>query len=160
VEDIQKQFNETQILELDKIIDEFGKKPGGLIPLLEEAQILLGYLPLSVQYRISLKTGIAPNKIYGVITFYSFFSMEQKARHRVQVCMGTACYVKGGKDIAEKVESLLNIKKGESTPDKRYTYENARCFGACGLAPVVIIDGKVYGKVTVDSIEDILVQYK
>lgn len=157
---IEELFSEGQIAKLDEYIESIGMKPGGLIPLLERTQDLLGYLPLCIQSRISRKTGIPENRIYGVVTFYSFFCMEPKARHRLQICTGTACYVKGGKEIAEKVECELNVKLGESTEDGRFTYEKARCFGACGLAPVVVVDGKVYGKVTVDSIDEILAQYK
>ena len=131
-----------------------------MIPLLEKVQLLLGYIPLCVQELISKKTGIPANQIYGVVTFYSFFSMKAKARHRIQVCLGTACYVKGGKELAEKIEHDLGITIGESTKDERFTYEKARCFGSCGLAPVMVIDGKIYGKVTLESVDEILAQYK
>jgi len=153
-------FSQEQVQQLDGLIERYGKKPGGLIPLLEKAQDLLGYLPVCVQKRISEKTGISSNRIYGVVSFYSFFTMEPRARHRVQVCLGTACYVKGGKKLGEKIEKDYGIKVGESTKDGRFTYEKARCFGACGLAPVMIVDGKVYGKVTVNSVDEILSQYK
>lgn len=153
-------FSQEQIQHLDSLIESYGNKPGGLIPLLEKAQILLGYLPVVVQNRISEKTGISPNKIYGVVSFYSFFTMLPRARHRIQICMGTACYVKGSKKLAEKIEEDYHIKVGESTKDGRFTYEKARCFGACGLAPVMIADDKVYGKVTVESMDSILSQYK
>jgi NADH:ubiquinone oxidoreductase subunit E len=157
---LMNEFSDMQIQELDSLIECYGKNPGGLIPLLEKAQNLLGYLPVSVQSIISEKTGIAPNNIYGVVSFYSFFTMQPKARHRIQVCMGTACYVKGGQKLADKIESDYHIKAGESTKDGRFTYEKTRCFGACGQAPVVVVDGKVYGKVTVDIMDEILVQYK
>jgi len=154
------EFSQEQIQQLDSLIESYGKKPGGLIPLLEKVQDLLGYLPVSVQSRISEKTGISPNKIYGVITFYSFFTMQPRARHRIQLCLGTACYVKGSKQIAEKIEKDYNIKIGGSTKDGRFTYEQARCVGACGLAPVMIVDGKVYGKVKVENLDDILAEYQ
>lgn len=160
IDEITKTFSEKEIEELDKLIETYGKNRGGLIPLLEKVQGLLGYIPVCVQKRISEKTEIPSNRIYGVVSFYSFFTMNPRARHRIQVCLGTACYVKGGKEIAEKIEKDYGIKAGESTKDGRFTYENARCFGACGLAPVVVIDGKVYGKVTVDTIDEILSQYK
>ena len=158
--DISNIFSKEQIEKLDEIIESEGEKPGSLIPLLEKVQILLGYIHICVQKRISEKTGIASNKIYGVVSFYSFFTMNPRARHRVQVCYGTACYVKGGKEIGEKIEKDYDVKAGESTKDGRFTYENTRCFGTCGLAPVVVVDGKVYGKVSVDSIDEILSQYK
>jgi len=153
-------FTDKQIEDVDKLIDEYGRKPGGLIPLLEKIQELLGYVPVFIQKRIADRSGIPPNRIYGVVSFYSYFTMEPKARHRIQVCMGTACYMKGGKEIAEKIEHQYGIQAGESTMDGRFTYERTRCFGACGLAPVVVIDGKVYGKVTLNGLDDILKQYE
>lgn len=160
VEDITMLFSKDQIEKLDEIIEVYGTKPGGLIPLLEKTQDVLGYIPVCVQKRISQKSGISPNKIYGVVSFYSFFTMESRARHRIQVCLGTACYVKGGKEICEKIEEKYGVKVGESTKDGRFTYEKARCFGACGLAPVMIVDGKVYGKVSTEKLDEILNQYK
>ena len=157
IEDI---LSEEQIQELDKLIESHGKDEHKLIPLLEKVQVLLGYIPVTVQAHIAEKTGIPPNHIYGVVSFYSFFSMEAKARHRIQVCMGTACYVKGGKEIAEKIEADYGVQPGESTEDGRFTYENARCFGACGLAPIMVVDGKIFGKVSADSIDGILEEYK
>ena len=142
-------LSEEQWSHIDEIIDTYGNKPGGLIPMLEKIQFYLGFLPVPVQERISEKTGIPESKIYGVVSFYSFFTMTPRGRHRIQVCMGTACYVKGGKKIVE-----------ESTEDKRFTFETARCFGACGLAPVMIIDDKVYGKVQVEDLDKILSEYK
>jgi len=121
---------------LDKIIDQCTSEVK-LIPVLEEIQELLGFIPVAVQERISQKTGIAENHIYGVVSFYSYFTMEPRARHRIQLCSGTACYVKGGKEIAKVIEEKLNIEPGESTEDGRFTYEQGRCFGTCGLAPVM-----------------------
>lgn len=160
IEDITKLFSEKQIEELDKLIELNGKKPGGLIPLLEKAQGLLGYIPVCVQKRIADKTGIPSNRIYGVVSFYSFFTMQSRARHRIQICLGTACYVKGGKEIAEKIEKEYGVEIGGVTEDGRFTYEKARCFGACGLAPIMVVDGKVYGKVTLEKVDEILSQYK
>jgi NADH:ubiquinone oxidoreductase subunit E len=158
--EIVKDFSNEQIRQLDRLIECYGKKPGGLIPLLEKTQALLGYLPISVQSRIAEKTDVSPNKIYGVVSFYSFFTMQPRARHRIQVCMGTACYVKGSQKLADKITKDYHLKIGESTKDGRFTYEKARCFGACGQAPVIVVDGKVYGKVTVDGMDDILNQYQ
>jgi NADH:ubiquinone oxidoreductase subunit E len=158
--EIEESLSQEEIQELDKLIEKHGRDEHQLIPLLEKVQVLLGYIPVSVQERISEKTGIPPNHIYGVVSFYSFFSMEAKARHRIQVCMGTACYVKGGKEIAEKIEADYNVKSGESTEDGRFTYDNTRCFGACGLAPILVVDGKIFGKVSVESIDGILEEYK
>ncbi len=154
------EFTKEQILQVDELIDKFGMHPSGLIPLLEKVQEVLGYLPLSIQDYISEKTGFSPNRIYGVVTFYSFFSMEPRARHRVQLCLGTACYVKGADVIQAKIEKDYQITLGESTEDGRFTFEKARCVGACGLAPVMIVDGKVFGKVTADAVDEILAQYE
>ncbi len=159
-EKLDSLFSKEQLKELDKLIKSYGKRPGGLIPLLEKTQELLGYIPVCVQEKIAKDTGIPSNRIYGVVSFYSFFTMEARARHRIQVCMGTACYVKGGKDIAQKIENEYGIKVGESTKDGRFTYENARCFGACSLAPIIVVDGKVYGKVTLDKVSEILSHYE
>lgn len=154
------EFTEEQLAKVDEIIDSFKGKPGGLIPMLEKIQALLGYVPVEIQERISSKTGISANRIYGVVSFYSFFTMEPRGRHRIQVCLGTACYVKGGKEIASFIEQELNVKSGESTEDGRFTYETTRCFGTCGLGPVIVVDGKVYGKVELDKVMDILNEYK
>lgn len=159
-ENINELFNDDQIKQLDELLEKYKDKPGSLIPVLEHSQQLLGYLPICVQDKIAKELKLPANRVYGVVTFYSFFTMEPKARHRVQVCAGTACYVKGGKEIAEKIEKEYNISFGQSTPDGRFTFEKTRCFGACGLAPVVVVDGKVYGKVTPESIVEILKQYK
>lgn len=154
------EFSDEQVTQLDDLIDKYGMKDGGLIPLLEKVQDLLGYLPESVQQRIADKTDISPNRINGVVTFYSFFTMNPRARHRVQLCLGTACYVKGADKIEEKLERDYNVKMGESTSDGRFTFEKARCVGACGLAPVMLIDDTVYGKVDVESVDEILSQYE
>ncbi|MCH3918025.1 MAG: NAD(P)H-dependent oxidoreductase subunit E [Spirochaetia bacterium] len=160
MKELEQEFSPEQIQQLDTIIEQYGKEPGCLIPLLEKVQQVLGYLPLNVQERIADKLGMAPNRVYGVVSFYSFFTMKPRARHRVQVCMGTACYVKGAQKIADRIESEYHLQIGESTPDGRFTYERARCFGACGLAPVMIVDGKVYGKMTAARVDEILAQYK
>lgn len=154
------EFTEQQIKQVDGLIDKYGTHPSGLVPLLEKVQEALGYLPVSIQDYISEKTRISPNRIYGVVTFYSYFTMVPRARHRVQVCLGTACYVKGADVLVSKIEKDYQIKFGESTKDGRFTFEKARCVGACGLAPVVIIDGRVFGKVSVDGLDEILEQFE
>lgn len=154
------EFTEQQIQQVDGLIDKYGTHPSGLVPLLEKVQEALGYLPVSIQDYISEKTQISPNRIYGVVTFYSYFTMVPRARHRVQVCLGTACYVKGADVLVSKIEKDYQIKFGESTKDGRFTFEKARCVGACGLAPVVIVDGRVFGKVSVDGLDEILEQFE
>lgn len=160
IEGGELKLSDEQLSYIDNIIGTYAEKPGGLIPMLEQVQFYLGYIPLSIQERISKKAGIPESRIYGVVSFYSFFTTQPRGRHRIQVCLGTACYVKGGKEIAKKIEEKYGVKPGESTDDKRFTFETARCFGACGLAPVIIVDGKVYGKVNADMVDEILNQYK
>lgn len=153
-------LSENQWDEIVKIIKDTGNDQHKLIPMLEKIQNYLGYIPVCVQEKISEKTGIPEAEIYGVVSFYSYFTMEPRARHRIQVCLGTACYVKGGKEIADRIKKLYDVEAGQSTTDGRFTYEEARCFGTCGLAPVIVVDGEVYGKVKVEDIEQILEQYK
>jgi len=159
-DNLLEEFTLEQIDELNKIIEKLKGEPGGLIPLLEEAQSLLGYLPITVQKQISHKTNIPLSRIYGIITFYSFFTMTPRGKHTVQVCLGTACYVRGGKKNANIIEKEFGVKPGETTADKMFTYETVRCLGACGLSPVIVVDGEVYGRVKPSKIKEILEQYK
>jgi NADH:ubiquinone oxidoreductase subunit E len=154
-----KDFTAAQIEKLDGIIDKFKNKPGGLIPVLEEAQVALEYLPVPVQKRIAKGLNLPLSRVYGVVTFYSFFTMTPRGKHTVRVCLGTACYVRGGKAIAEKLEKEFGIKEGETTPDRMFTYETVRCLGACGLGPVVVVDEVVHGRVKPGKVRDILNQY-
>jgi len=160
VDNLLEEFTLEQIYELNKIIEKYIVEPGGIIPLLEEAQNLLGYLPITIQKQISNKTNIPLSRIYGIVTFYSFFTMTPRGKHTVQVCLGTACYVRGGKKIAETIEGEFGVKSGETTADRIFTYETVRCLGACGLAPVIVVDGEVYGRVKSSKVKEILEQYK
>ena len=153
-------ITQEQWEKIDAIIQKHGSSNGNIIPLLEEIQEYLGYIPVEVQEEISKKTGISKNHIYGIVSFYSYFTMVPRGRHRIQVCLGTACYVRGGKLIAEKIEKEYGLKPGECTKDGRFTYETARCFGACGLAPVMVVDGDIYSKVEVPMVDEILKKYK
>ena len=159
-DELLKEFTSKQIEKLNIIIEKYKKEPGGLIPLLEEAQTLLGYLPITVQKQISQKTNTPLSKIYGIATFYSFFTITPRGKHTVRVCLGTACYVRDGKKIAETIEKEFNIKPGETTADKTFTYETVRCIGACGLSPVIVVDDDVYGRVKPSKVKEILNQYK
>jgi len=159
-DELLKDFTAEQVAKLDDIIDRYREKPGGLIPVLEEAQVTLEYLPVSVQKRIAQGLNLPLSRVYGVVTFYSFFTMTPRGRHTVRVCLGTACYVRGGKAIAETLEKAFGVKEGETTPDRRFTYESVRCLGACGLGPVVVIDEEVHGRVKPGKIKDILNQYQ
>jgi NADH:ubiquinone oxidoreductase subunit E len=158
-DDLLKDFTAENVAKLDEIIDRYRGKPGGLIPVLEEAQVALEYLPVSVQKRIAKGLNLPLSRVYGVVTFYSFFTMTPRGRHTVRVCLGTACYVRGGKAIAETLAKTFGVKEGETTPDRRFTFESVRCLGACGLGPVVVIDEDVHGRVKPGKLKDILNQY-
>jgi len=157
--ELLEEFTPEQITELDGIIERHKGQPGGLIPVLERAQELLGFLPVPVQKRVGRGLDIPFSHVYGVVTFYSFFTMHPRGKHTVRVCMGTACYVRGGKKIAENVEKIFGIKEGETTPDRMFTYETVRCLGACGLGPVVVVDEDIHGRVKPDKLKEILQQY-
>ncbi len=158
-EDLLKEFSPEQVAKLDAIIDKFRGKPGSLIPVLEEAQVALEFIPMAVQKRIAAGLNIPLAQVYGVVTFYSFFTMTPRGKHTVRVCLGTACYVRGGKTIAESLEKEFGIKEGETTPDRMFTYESVRCLGACGLAPVIVIDENVHGKQKPAKLKEVVGQY-
>ncbi|MBN1545136.1 MAG: NAD(P)H-dependent oxidoreductase subunit E [Syntrophaceae bacterium] len=157
--DLLSDFTPEQIARLDEIISRYKDKPGGLIPVLEEAQVALEYLPIGVQKRIAKGLNLPLSRVYGVVTFYSFFTMTPRGRHTVRVCLGTACYVRGGKALAEHLVKEFGIKEKETTPDRRFTYETVRCLGACGLGPVVVIDEDVHGRMKTSKVKDMLNQY-
>lgn len=144
---------------LKSIIAELKDTEGSLMPILQHAQEIYGYLPIEVQTMISDETGIPLEKIYGVSTFYSQFALQPKGQYRISVCLGTACYVKGSGDIFKKLEEILGITNGECTSDGKFSLDSCRCVGACGLAPVMMINDEVYGRLTVDDIPDILAKY-
>ena len=160
IDNLLEEFTPEQLEELNEIIEKYRVEPGGIILLLEEAQDLLGYLPINIQKQISNKTNISLSRIYGIVTFYSIFTMTPRGKHMVKVCLGTACYVRGGKKNADIIEKEFKVKPGETTTDRRFTYETVRCLGACGLAPVIVVDGEVYGRVKPSKIKEILEQYK
>lgn len=151
---------EQQRTQLLKVIESHKDDKGSLITILQEAQDIYGYLPIEVHKMISDETGIPIEKIYGIVTFYAQFSLMPKGRYQISICMGTACYVKGAGDIYEKLMNTLGISGGECTPDGRFSLDACRCIGACGLAPVMTINGEVYGRLTVDMIDDILAKYE
>ena len=145
---------------LREYIKSLNNNPNDLIMILHRAQETFGYLPKEVQIFIAEELQIPVAKVYGVVTFYSFFSTEKKGKYVISVCMGTACFVVGADKILEEFENQLKIKSGETTEDGKFTIAALRCVGACGLAPVVIINGKVYGKVKKDQVKKILDEYK
>lgn len=145
--------------ELKSVIASLKDQGGALMPILQKAQAIYGYLPFEVQKMISDETGIPLEKVYGVSTFYSQFALNPKGKYRISVCLGTACYVKGSGDIYEALQKKLGIKGGECTPDGKFSLDACRCVGACGLAPVMMINDDVHGRLTVDDLDKILAQY-
>lgn len=145
---------------VDEIIGRNQGKPGCLIPVLEECQEVTGYLPVELQEYISQQLNIPSSTVYGVVTFYSLFSMVPKGRYTIKVCMGTACYVRGIGEVLERLKSELRLDVGGTTEDRRFSLEAVRCLGACGLAPVVVVGQDTHGGVSSDKIMDILERYE
>lgn len=154
------EFTSQEWAAVDKIIQRFKGKDGALIPALEEVQGVTGYLPDSVQRRVSKGLGIPLSQVYGVVTFYSFFTMKPRGKHQIRCCLGTACHVRGAKRNLEKIEHELGIKAGECTPDRQFSIEVIRCLGACGLAPVMTVDEDTHKQVKDSQIGEILNKYK
>ena len=154
-------FTDTpeQKARLDQVIAEMKDQKGCLMGLMQKAQDIYGYLPPEVQKHIALSLDIPVSEVYGVATFYSQFLLNPKGTNPVSVCLGTACYVKGSGNLMEKLESVLGIKNGGITPDKRFSLDATRCIGACGLAPVMTVGEDVYGRLTPDDIEGIIAKY-
>lgn len=148
-----------QEAELLKVISEHVDDQGALMPILQKAQEIYGYLPVEVQTIISNEMDIPLEKVYGVVTFYSQFSLNPKGKYTISVCLGTACYVKGSGDIYNALMEKLGIVGGECTPDGKFSLDACRCIGACGLAPVLTVNSDVYGRLTVDDIDGIIEKY-
>ena len=142
--------------QIKTICDKHGNNPGELINILHEVQHLQGYLPEEIQRIIASKLGIPVSKVYGVVTFYTFFTMTPKGKHPISVCMGTACYVRGSEKLLEEFKRVLGIEVGETTPDGKFSLDCLRCVGACGLAPVVMIGEKVYGRLQPVDVKKII----
>ena len=143
-------------MKLQALIDKHKDSRGALIPVLHEAQELYGYLPLEVQRTIAEGLEIPLAEVYGVVSFYTQFSIDPKGKYQISVCMGTACYVKGANEILDKFRTRLSIDVGECTEDGRYSLEACRCIGACGLAPVVTVNDEVFGKLLPDDVDGII----
>ena len=148
-----------QEAELLEVIAAHKDEPGAAIPVLHKAQDIYGYLPIEVQEMISEGLGVPLAEIYGIVTFYTQFSLNPKGEYQIGVCLGTACYVKGSGDILQEIKDILKIDVGECTPDGKFSLDATRCVGACGLAPVVTINDDVYGRLTKGEIGDILAKY-
>ncbi|MFB3892833.1 MAG: NAD(P)H-dependent oxidoreductase subunit E [Phycisphaerae bacterium] len=157
----QEQASEEELLgRLDETLEQYRAKPGALIPVLQIAQGIFGYLPEVALKRIARGLGKSYSEVAGVVGFYSFFSTVPRGRNLVRVCLGTACYVRGGTRVLEAVKQKLGIDVGGTTADRQFSLEVARCFGACGLAPVITVNDDVHHRVKANKIEDILARYR
>lgn len=146
--------------ELEEYIDNIKTTKGALIEILHKAQEIFGYLPRDVQLFVARKLGIPGAEVFGVVSFYSYFTVKPMGKHTISVCMGTACYVRGADKIISKMKDYLGIESNETTEDGLFSLKDVRCIGACGLAPVILVDGKVYGRVKENEVEDIINQYR
>jgi NADH:ubiquinone oxidoreductase subunit E len=151
--------DKVKFSEIANVIDLYRDKEGNLIQILHIAQEIYGYLSLELQEFIARSLNKPLSEVSGVVTFYSFFSTEPRGEHTIRVCLGTACYVRGGKKIVEAIQKRLNVEIGGTTEDKKFTFEVARCIGACGLAPAMMIDNVVYKQVNPNKLDAILSQY-
>ncbi len=150
---------QEQERQLRKVIAENKDLQGALMPILQQAQDIYGYLPIEVQTIIAEELGISIEEVYQVATFYAQFSLNPIGKHRVAACLGTACYVKGAQSILDELEKQLGVKAGGTTPDGVFTLQATRCLGCCGLAPVMVVDGDVYGRLVPADIKGILAKY-
>lgn len=156
-----EEVSEEELLErLDSVLTEYRNKPGALIPVLQIAQGIFGYLPESALKRIALGLNKSYSEVAGVVSFYSFFSTTPRGKNLVRVCLGTACYVRGGKRVLDTLKQKLGIDVGETTEDRLFTLEVARCFGACGLAPAIMINDDVHHRVKPSKMETVLSKYR
>ena len=154
------QQTDERLEKIKEVIASHKDTKGALIPVMHEVQDTYGYLPEEVLQLVSEELGVPMSEIYGVATFYSIFSLKPKGEHLIRVCLGTACYVKGSQLLIDKLSELLNISVGETTEDGKFTLEATRCLGACGLAPVMTIGDKVYGRLSPEDIPGILKEYE
>ena len=153
-------LSDAAVSKINEIIDRYTGETTPLMMILSDIQREYGYIPLEVQELVSERTGISVAEIYGVVTFYSFFSLKPKGKYIIGCCLGTACYVKGAQQIIDKFSELLGIAPGQTTEDGMFTIDALRCIGACGIAPAVTINGTVYPKMTVDKVPEIIESYR
>lgn len=154
------QLSEAAVAKIEEICDRYADEPTPMMMILSDIQKEYGYIPLDVQEIVSAKTGISVAEIYGVVTFYSFFSLQPKGKYIIGCCLGTACYVKGAQQVIDKFSELLHVKVGETTEDGLFTIDALRCIGACALAPAVTINGKIYPRMTVKDVEKVIAEYR
>ncbi len=156
-----REAGEQELLDrLDEVLEQYRDVPGALIPVLQIAQAMFGYLPENALKKIALALGKPYSEVAGVVGFYSFFTTVPRGKHIVRVCLGTACYVRGGKEVLAALRDELRVEVGETTPDRQFSLDVGRCFGACGLAPVVMIDDDVHQRVRPSRLAKILDQYR
>ena len=153
-------LQEAAVKKINEICDRYVDEKTPLMMILSDVQKEYGYIPLEVQEVVSARTGISVAEIYGVVTFYSFFSLQPKGKYVIGCCLGTACYVKGAQQIIDKFSELLKINPGETSEDGLFTLDALRCIGACGIAPAVSINGTVYPKMTVDAVPAVIEKYR
>lgn len=158
-EKVAEEFPPAMAAELDRVLLGYKTKPGSLIPALQRAQEIVGYLPPVVQKRVSKGLNIPAAEIHSVVSFYSFFTMKPRGDHNIRVCLGTACYVKGIETVLHKITEILKIKVGDTSEDRKFSLEGVRCLGACGLAPVMVVDQETYGAVSPKKAIGIISQY-
>ncbi|MFL0248168.1 NADH-quinone oxidoreductase subunit NuoE [Candidatus Clostridium stratigraminis] len=152
-------LNEEKFTDLEEFIKSLSNKKGAVIEVLHKAQHIFGYLPEEVQIFVAEKLNIPASQVFGVVSFYSYFTTEPRGKFVVNICMGTACFVRGSGNVLAEFENKLNIKSGQTTPDGKFTIGSLRCVGACGLAPVVMVNDKVYGNVKPEDVDKILADY-
>ena len=153
-------FSEAELARVDEVIRRHRQRPGALIPVLEQVQAITGYLPGAIQRRVAHGLGIPLARVYGVVTFYSFFTMTPRGRHQVRVCLGTACHVRGAQRNLEHLERRLGIAPGECTCDREFSLEVVRCLGACGLAPVMMVDQDTHKQVKATALDGVMAGYR
>ncbi|MFH2012441.1 MAG: NAD(P)H-dependent oxidoreductase subunit E [Pseudomonadota bacterium] len=156
----EQEFSAEELASVDTIIERYAKKPGVLIPVLEEIQETIGYMPKSIQRRVAVGLKIPFSEVYGVVTFYSFFTMVPRGSHTIRVCHGTACYVRGSQFNMYKISDILGICPGATTEDKRFSLGTVRCLGACGLAPTMVIDDNTFPRVKTTNLSEISEDYE
>jgi len=157
---IEIELHENQVKELVEVCRSFNNDPYELINVLHKAQGIFGYLPAEVQEIVARELKVPVAKVYGVVTFYSFFTMLPKGQNPISICLGSACYVRGAEKVLDEFKKKLKIEVGETTPDGKFSLNCLRCVGACGLAPVVMVGDRTFGRVSPDSVQDILSEYE
>ncbi len=160
ISDLPFTGTQEQEQELLKVIETHRGDPGAVMPVLQEAQEIYGYLPLEVQKIVAEELGVSLKEVYGVATFYSQFTLTPKGKYNISVCLGTACYVKGAQALVDRITKILNIEPEECTEDGKFSLTACRCIGACGLAPVLTVNDDVYGRLNADDVDGILNKYQ